>query len=117
MGGIGRKLRLRNACAWVAVATTAVAGVASAGGVVVKPIDQSIVDRGGDVVPLDASGSRIAFSATRSGSRDLGDAIYIADGDGSNMRQVGMLNGRSDAGSASRRHWPGPSPMSPFSRL
>lgn len=63
------------------------AGVAAAG--TVTPIDQSAVSRVGTVVPLDPSGSEIAFSATTSTGKYLGDAVYVANTDGSQMRRVG----------------------------
>lgn len=82
-------------------AAALVAGVAlvsAAGAVTVKPIDASIVDSVDQVVPLSADGSEIAFSATRPTSRYLSDSIYVANADGSDMRRVGVLNGRFDVG-------------------
>jgi hypothetical protein len=60
----------------------------------VTPINDSVVDRVGKVVALDPSGSQIAFSATSVDGGYLGDSLWVADGDGSNMRRIGG----SDAG-------------------
>jgi hypothetical protein len=78
----------------------------AAGASTVTPINDSIVTRVGTVLPLDASGSQIAFSATSTDGGYLGDSIWVANGDGSNMRRVaGSDAGVSDLTESGDHEW------------
>jgi hypothetical protein len=108
-------LRLRTGKAACLVAFTATAscwlGTGSASATpLVRAFDPNIVNRVGQVVPLDASGSRIAFSASATGGKYIGDSVWVANGDGSALRRVGLTGKSLDVGiygltASSDGHW------------